>query len=121
MTGSQIGVGGSGSFPYPATENWQKAIGAHVIWNSADVTVTPPAKVGDPPQFSLRMTLHAEDRYNFNPGAADIATGQPDSDNGRFEVSGLAKQYINYATLQRDVKWNGGNIAGSTKSQGVGR
>jgi hypothetical protein len=31
----------------------------------------------------ILMTLHAEDMYNFNPGAADIATGTPDSDSAR--------------------------------------
>jgi hypothetical protein len=121
ITGSQIGVGNSTKFPYPATENWQKAIGAHSIWNSATVTVNPPAKPGGEPTFSMRYTLHGEDRYNFNPGAADIATGQPDSDNGRFEQAGLAHQYMNYGTLQRDVTWTRGNIAGSTNTKTVGR
>ena len=37
ITGSQIGVGSGNRFPYPATENWQKAIGGHSIWNSAQV------------------------------------------------------------------------------------
>jgi hypothetical protein len=105
MTGSQIPVGSSDKFPYPETENWQKAIGAHQIWMSATVTVRPGEKPGDPPQFSMRMTLHAEDRYNFNPGAADINTGTPDAENGRFERTGLAHQYMNYATLERDVTW----------------
>ncbi len=53
------------------------------------------------------MTLHAEDRYNFNPGATDIATGIPDSANGVFELTGLAKQYMNYATLTRMLRWTG--------------
>jgi hypothetical protein len=34
------------------------------------------------------MTLHAEDPCNFNVGDDDTATGIPDSDNGRFEVTG---------------------------------
>lgn len=43
FTGSAIPRGGTnGSFPYPATENWQKAIGAHSIWISGDVTVKVP-------------------------------------------------------------------------------
>ena len=53
----------------------------------------------------MNFTLHAEDRYNFNPGAHDITTGIPDSANGQFEVTGLAKQYTNYSTLQRTVGW----------------
>jgi hypothetical protein len=47
------------------------------------------------------MTLHAEDRYNSNPDAADIATGPPDAENGRFEQTGLAHQYMNRTTLGR--------------------
>jgi len=105
MTGSVISVGGdSESFPYPATENWQKAIGAHIIWISAEVDVVVQNNVS---QYSMVMTLHAEDRYNFNPGAQDIATGIPDAENGIFEVTGLAKQYMNYGTLQRTVTWSG--------------
>jgi len=53
------------------------------------------------------MTLHAEDRYNFNPGMHDIATGIPDSANGEFELSGLGHQYMNYSTLVRNLTWTG--------------
>jgi hypothetical protein len=105
MTSSALAASArSAYFPYPATENWQKAIGAHNFWLSADVVVTGPG-----PSFSFAMdfTLHAEDRYNFNPGAADIATGAPDDLNGQLEVSGLAQQYTNYATLHRHVTWSG--------------
>ncbi|HEX3696217.1 MAG TPA: hypothetical protein VH374_12610 [Polyangia bacterium] len=91
-------------FPYPATENWQKAIGAHFIWLSGSVTVGSSA---GQPTYVASMTLHAEDRYNFNPGAEDIKTGIPDAANGRFEVSGLAKQYMNYSTLTRFLRWTG--------------
>lgn len=118
ITGSQIGVGNDGKFPYPATENWQKAIGAHNIWSSAEVNVKPSAKAGVDPTFTMKYTLHGEDRYNFNPGAKDIATGQPDSDNGRFEVTGLARQYMNYGSLSRNVSWTSGNINSSTSVAG---
>lgn len=90
-------------FPYPATENWQKAIGAHVIWLSGEVKAWP----GSPTTFEAIFTLNAEDRYNFNPGAADIATGIEDSENGKFERTGLAHQYTNFSTLQRYLKWDG--------------
>ncbi len=107
FTGSAIAFRGrTGGFPYPATENWQKAIGAHVIWISGDVVVKRNTPSGTP-QFTLTLVIHAEDRYNFNPGNADIATGTPDSANGVFEITGLAKQYINYATLTRRVAWSG--------------
>jgi hypothetical protein len=56
----------------------------------------------------MTMTVHAEDRYNFNPGAADIATGTPDGANGRFEQTGLAHQYTNSGSLEREVSWSQG-------------
>lgn len=108
FTGGAIPCGGgkTGPFPYPATENWQKAIGAHVIWISGDATVHR-TKESSAPRFALTLIVHAEDRYNFNPGAADIATGIPDDENGVFEITGLAKQYMNVATLTRHVTWAG--------------
>jgi hypothetical protein len=120
MSGSQIAVGNSDKFPYPETENWQKALGGHQIWMSATVTVRPPANPGEEPQYSMRMMLHAEDRYNFNPGAADIATGTPDAANGRFESTGLAHQYMNYGTLERDVTWMGGKPEAATSKPVTG-
>jgi hypothetical protein len=121
ITGSGITVGGPGQFPYPATENWQKAIGGHTLWNSATVTVHPPETPGGQPRFEMQMTLHAEDRYNFNPGQADIAMGTPDAENGRFEQTGLAHQYTQYATLQRNVTWNQGSPENATSSPVGGR
>ena len=122
LTGSQIGCGSGHLFPYPETENWQKAIGGHMIWLSGNVTVTN-ASSSSGPHFSLEMTLHAEDRYNFNPGQADIATGIPDSDNGRFEVTGLGNQFDNTATLTRHVEWDGllGSSAGAVSSNNTDR
>lgn len=93
---------GNSRCPYPQTENWQKAIGAHWVWLSATVSVTAEP---DDPRFTMLLTLHAEDRYNFNPGQQDIATGIPDAANGRFECSGLAEQYTNYAQLTRRIAW----------------
>lgn len=112
FTGTALGAGNSVAFPYPATENWQKAIGAHNFWISGHVIATrigPPgaAPSVDQLRFNLELTVHVEDMYNFNPEQHDIATGIPDGDNGRFEVTGLAKQYLNYATLTRTVVWNG--------------
>lgn len=121
ITGGAITAGGSNRFPYPETENWQKAIGGHTIWTSATVTVNPPSTPGGRPEFSMRMTLHAEDRYNFNPGQSDIATGVPDATRGKLEMTGLAHQYMNYSTLQRDVRWTQGNIRGTTTSEAPGR
>ncbi len=116
ITSGTITVGGSDAYPYPDTENWQKAIGGHPIWNSATVTVTPPSEQGGKPQFSMNYTLHAEDRYNFNPGQQDIATGVPDATRGKLEQTGLAHQYTQYATLNRDVSWTQGDISGTTQT-----
>jgi hypothetical protein len=102
-------------YPYPATENWQKAIGAHQIWLSATVTGTD---VGPNTSMSMFLTVHAEDRYNFNPGDADIATGIPDEANGKFELAGLGHQYTNYSTLTRMVRWNSLK-SDSTSSRGL--
>jgi hypothetical protein len=94
-------------FPYPATENWQKAIGSHVIWLSGEIAVSHDPRMSPPDYFRGHMTLHAEDRYNFNPGDHDIATKIPDDENGRFEMTGLAHQYDNVSTLARVLTWQG--------------
>ncbi|MCU7858877.1 MAG: hypothetical protein KZQ86_03390 [Candidatus Thiodiazotropha sp. (ex Lucinoma kastoroae)] len=95
------------NFPYPATEKWQKAIGAHVIWLSGNVTVKIFPGTTLPPEFNMVMVLHAEDQYNFNPGATDIATGIPDSENGKFVVVGFAMGYHQSSTLRRSFSWKG--------------
>jgi hypothetical protein len=100
----------AGHFPYPETENWQKAIGSHTIWLSGRISVSESLHISPALLFKAVMTLHAEDRYNFNPGANDIATGIPDSDNGRFEMTGLAHQYDHFSTLVRNLEWRGEDI-----------
>jgi hypothetical protein len=109
ITSDPYALGSDSSFfPYPATENWQKAIGAHFGWVTAKVHVhTDKADLKD--VFVAEVVIHIEDKYNFNPGAADIATGIPDSDNGRFEITGLAHQYKNRATLRRSLTWKEGD------------
>ena len=130
-TGAISVTSGDARYPYPATENWQKALGAHSIWIEASVTVTvtrvrdagseplpggvPEPGTGSssdagPPTFSrhfqIDMTIHAEDRYNFNPGAADIASGTPDAANGRFEVTGLGQEYMNRGTYAQPFEFD---------------
>ena len=108
----------SSHFPYPATENWQKAIGGHTIWLSGKVTVFKDPKTPvEPPLFKMIMTLHAEDRYNFNPGQQDIATGIPDSDNGRFAMTGLAHQFDHSSTLERHLEWKGFDLGVATSAK----
>lgn len=120
MTSGVITAGGSNDFPYPETENWQKAIGGHSTWTSATVTVTP-SQAGQPPAYQMDYTLHAEDRYNFDPGKADIASGAPDAENGRLVVVGLADEYTNSSTLSRDVGWEQGNVDKTSVSGGSTR
>ena len=112
VTSDAYTIGNGGIAPYPATVNWQKAIGAHFLWVSADVSVS----VVDHSEilYTADVTFHMEDRYNFNPGQHDIATGIPDSANGIFEITELAHQYTNYATVQRKISWREGEHSGAT-------
>jgi hypothetical protein len=103
VTSDAYTVGRGGIAPYPKTSNWQKAIGAHYLWVSGEVSISVSDKGSI--AYAAAIILHIEDRYNFNPGATDIATGIPDSENGIFEVTGLAKQYTNYATVARSTSW----------------
>ena len=106
IVSAAIPVGGRDSrYPYPKTENWQKAIGAHFIWVNAEVEVVidPVAKRR---AFEVKMTVHMEDMYNFNPGGAkDIATGTPDEENGRFEVTGLGVEFLSKAQFNRTIRF----------------
>jgi len=106
VTSEAYTVGHNGIAPYPETANWQKALGAHYIWVSGDIVVSAN-QMGEI-IFDAEMTVHMEDRYNFNVGATDVATGIPDSANGRFEITRLAKQYTNYGTLKRTLRWGEG-------------
>ena len=104
ITSEGFSVGGTdGRFPYPATENWQKTVGAFNFWMSADVSISPQEDGNL--KYTMNLTIHAEDMYNFNPGQADIATGTPDDVNGRFEVVGWAKQYMNYGEYTTKESW----------------
>ncbi len=104
-TGPAIPCGGDLlQYPYPATENWQKAIGGHTIWMSANVVVSSSQHTE---RFTVTLTIHAEDQYNFNPGQEDIATGAPDNANGRFVIVGWAHGYRHTATLRRTFAWSG--------------
>lgn len=64
------------------------------------------------------MELHAEDRYNFNPDDADIASGVEDAENGRFEVTGLAHAYESHATLWRSFEWRGIQLGATLRPGG---
>ena len=89
-------------YPYPDSENWQKAIGGHSLWLSADALIDsdPVAKKRT---VAITLTLHAEDMFNFNPGGADIATNTADSENGRFEIVGLATEFLQTGIATRTI------------------
>jgi hypothetical protein len=114
-----IGIQGPGAdprFPYPASENWQKAIGSHAVWTSADVQITTN-EIGQK-VYTMDVTYHAEDRYNFNPNMGDITTGLKDRENGRFEVLGWANPYMQYGDMTTTVTWVEGQIDNTTYSDG---
>jgi hypothetical protein len=103
MVSDAVAVGGRDPrYPYPKKENWQKTIGAHYIWMDAAVKVKIDPAAGKR-IFEVKMNLNMEDMYNFNPGAADIATGTKDAENGRFEVTGLGKEFLSKATVIRTI------------------
>ncbi|OLR91424.1 WXG100 family type VII secretion target [Actinokineospora bangkokensis] len=86
----------------PQTENWQKAIGGHQLWSHGDVRV-------EGNRVTMEVTVEAEDRYNFNRGQADIATGAPDDANGRFTEVGWAKPFDTHGTITKTITWELGN------------
>jgi len=83
---------------YPQTENWQKTIGGYQQWSSADVTV-------ENGQVTMKVTVHAEDYYNFNPDQKVIASGAGDNENGRFTEIGWAKPFPSSGDVTRTVTW----------------
>lgn len=71
---------------YPETEEWQKTLGGHLQWSSGDFVV-------EDGQISADLTVHSEDRYNFNRDQTDMATGAEDNVNGRFAELGWATSF----------------------------
>jgi hypothetical protein len=97
-------VGGDARYPYPATENWQKAIGGFSMWGggSFDVTVNETA---DERHFNVSLTIEMEDMYNFNPGQGDIASGVPDEVFGRLQVVGLGHEFLSVGSTERQLSF----------------
>jgi uncharacterized protein YukE len=107
ITSDLYQVGGpNGAYPYPDSEDWQKAIGGHSMWTVTEVTYRPGPD--GTLQAEANVTLHAEDRYNFNRNQADIATGEPDSVRGVLEESGLAHQYDQTGSASFETEWTQG-------------
>ncbi|MET8262184.1 RHS repeat domain-containing protein [Micromonospora sp. NPDC005553] len=86
----------------PTTERWQKTLGSYDIWASAEVTVT-----GD--TVAMRITIHAEDRWNFNKDANDLGTDISDNENGRFAELGRAQGFNSSGSMVKDVVWKAGS------------
>ncbi|MDD3173815.1 MAG: hypothetical protein PHF63_09170 [Herbinix sp.] len=61
------------------------------------------------------ITIHEVDKYNFNKGLADIASGTPDDVNGRFAELGWAKSFMTYGEITRVVTWQIGYISNTTE------
>lgn len=58
----------------------------------------------------MDLKIHELDRYNFDKGKKDIASGNPDNENGRFELLGLAKSFTTRGEIEGTVRWEKGNI-----------
>jgi hypothetical protein len=43
--------------------------------------------------------------HNFDPGKVDIGSGTPDSENGIFEITGLATQFMQYGKYTTERTW----------------
>ncbi|MFI6323703.1 hypothetical protein ACIBG8_39680 [Nonomuraea sp. NPDC050556] len=95
------------------TENWQKTLGNYQVWSSAVVTV----KDG---QVTMRITVNAEDMYNFNRDDKDIATGAPDNENGRFSTLGWAKPFRTHGSITKTLTWPLGQTADPKVPDGGG-
>ncbi|MFI1238612.1 hypothetical protein [Nocardia salmonicida] len=91
-----------------STENWQKTIGDYQQWSHANARVEGNRVVMD-------VTVEAADYYNFDKDKSDIATGAPDSDNGRFAEIGWAKPFESHGSVTRTVSWE----LGQPPSSGV--
>lgn len=87
---------------YPSSENWQKTIGDYAQWSSADVRV-----IGN--RVEMTITVHANDRYNFNRGARDVRSGLEDDENGRFEEIGWARSFDSSGSLTKTISWKVGD------------
>ena len=58
----------------------------------------------------LSITVRAIDRYDFNKDAYDIASGYPDSINGRFAQLGWARAFMTHGRIDFDVEWRIGSV-----------
>jgi hypothetical protein len=57
----------------------------------------------------MTVTVEGRDRYNFNRGQSDIATGASDNENGRFTEVGWVKPFDVHGTMTRTITWELGH------------
>jgi len=121
VVNEDVGENPDARYPYPDSENWQKAIGAHHVYTKSEITVTR-VETGEL-RASAETTVNFEDRYNFNPGQNDIATGVPDSERGVLEETGLAQQFDQVGQARLNTTWTIGKpeSAHQTTSSGFMR
>ncbi len=111
MSGNPIAAHDLVNGAYPTeTQNWQKTLGGYFVYGTSDVVVHDG-------QITMRIKVHAEDLYNFNPGSTDITSNIPDSANGRFAELGWAKEFRTSGELERTVTWTIGDIASAVEAQ----
>lgn len=78
---------------YPNTENWQKAIGSHRAYTTTTFSQNEDGSL------HIKTSVKESDRYDFNKGANDVATGAPDNENGRLAEVGFAKPFYTYGKV----------------------
>ncbi len=93
-------IGNLQGVPNGSNENWQKTIGAFYMYGHGIALINYRTK-----KAAMDITFYMEDMYNFNPGQYDIATGTPDSENGRFAVLGWAKEFKTYGEVSFHINW----------------
>lgn len=86
---------------YPETTNWQRTLGGHNTYTETKVEVN-----GD--TVTATVTVHARDKWNFNKGDSDIASGASDAANGRFEELGWARSFETNGSMTRTYSWKVG-------------
>ncbi|MFZ2238801.1 MAG: hypothetical protein WAV90_04575 [Gordonia amarae] len=95
-------TGDTRTVPQVSTDNWRKTIGSYQQWSHSNVRV-------EGNRVYMDITVEAADRYNFNRGAADVTSGKPDNENGRFVELGWAKPFDSYGSITKTVSWEVGH------------
>lgn len=62
----------------------------------------------------MNITINETDRFNFNPGSSDLASGIPDNFNARFAQLGWTRSFTTYGKIEKRVVWLKGEVESST-------